>query len=180
MTHRGFSHVIYSDDHGTTWKLGGSAEQGGNESQVAELSDGKLLLNMRNHDRANKRRLVALSDDAGLTWKDQHHDQALIEPVCEGALERYTNGKVRSAILFSNPASETKRENLTLRASFDNGQTWPASRVLHAGPSAYSDLAILANGEIACLFEAGATNSNEAIVLTRFAFDQITPASAPK
>ena len=113
---------------------------------------------MRNHDRANKRRLVALSEDAGLTWKEQHHDQALIEPVCEGALE-VSRRATAAAILFSNPASETKRENLTVRASFDNGRTWPVSRVLQSGPSAYSDLAILANGEIACLFEAGATNS---------------------
>ena len=42
------SHVIYSDDHGATWKRGGTVAGGVNECQVAELSDGTLLLNMRN------------------------------------------------------------------------------------------------------------------------------------
>jgi sialidase-1 len=54
--------------------------------------------------------------------------------------------------------------NLTVRISFDEGQSWPGSRVLHAGPSAYSDLAILASGEFACLYEAGKSNPYESIV----------------
>jgi sialidase-1 len=60
-----------------------------------------------------------------------------------------------------------------VRASFDNGQTWPVSRVLHAGPSAYSDLAALSNGQIACLFEAGKTNAYESIIFCRFGPDSL-------
>ena len=39
------SHVVFSDDHGESWKIGGEAYTNGttNESQVAELSDGTLL-----------------------------------------------------------------------------------------------------------------------------------------
>ena len=62
---------------------------------------------------------------------------------------------------------------MTVRASFDEGQTWPVSRVLHAGPSAYSDLAVLADGQIACLYEAGSTNAYEKIVLSRFPLDSL-------
>ena len=54
-------------------------------------------------------------------------------------------------ILFSNPASAERREIMTVRASFDEGQMWTWSHTLHIGPSAYSDLAVLANGAIACL-----------------------------
>ncbi|HYI04213.1 MAG TPA: sialidase family protein, partial [Reyranella sp.] len=43
------SHVIFSDDAGRSWQIGGSADPGTNESQVVELADGRLLLNMRNH-----------------------------------------------------------------------------------------------------------------------------------
>ncbi len=43
------SHVIYSDDRGRTWQLGGSAGPLTNESQVVQRSDGSLLLNMRNY-----------------------------------------------------------------------------------------------------------------------------------
>jgi hypothetical protein len=39
------SHVIYSDHRGETWQIGGIAENQTNESAVAELKDGSLLLN---------------------------------------------------------------------------------------------------------------------------------------
>jgi sialidase-1 len=163
-----YSHVIYSDDHGETWQLGGSTPQHQvNECEVVELAGGGLLLNMRNYDRTKKNRQVATSEDGGLTWKDQRFDPALIEPICQAAIERYRwpTAETASVILFSNPASESGRVNMTLRASLDEGQTWPVSRVLHSGPSAYSDLAILANGAIACLYEAGQSHPYESIVL---------------
>lgn len=166
-----YSHVIYSDDHGKTWKLGGASPQHQvNECEVVELTGGRLLLNMRNYDRAKKARQVAVSDDGGATWKDQRFDAALLEPICQAALERYRwpDATQPGVILFSNPASATARVNLTVRASYDDAQTWPVARVLHAGPSAYSDLAVLANGQIACLYEAGVKSAYERIVLARF------------
>lgn len=175
-TKNGFSHIIYSDDHGQTWKLGGSTPKPGvNECEVVELKGGKLMLNMRSHDKTKKVRQVAVSNDGGLTWSDQHSDFTLVEPICQGAIHRYrwADGGKPGVILFSNPASKKKRANLTVRASFDDGQTWAASRVLHAGPSAYSDLAVLANRQIACLFEAGTTNANEGIIFSRFGLDSL-------
>ena len=184
-----YSHIIYSDDHGKSWKLGGSTpEQRVNECEVVELAASRLMLNMRNYDSAKQCRQVAVSEDGGLTWKDQHLDPTLIEPRCQAALERYSwpGPTNRSVLLFSNPASESKRVNLTVRASFDEGQTWPVSRVLHAGPAAYSDLAVLANGQIACLYEAGSTNAYEAIVFRSLPLASLQPgqsggaAGAPK
>jgi sialidase-1 len=116
---------------------------------------------MRNYDKAKKTRQTAVSDDGGLTWRDQRLDPTLIEPICQASIQRYrwADGTKPGVILFSNPASQKGRRNVTVRASFDDAQTWPVSRVLHAGPGAYSDLAVLANGQIACLFEAGVTNA---------------------
>jgi len=166
-----YSHIIYSDDHGESWKLGGSTPQHQvNECEVVELPDGRLMLNMRNYNRSKKNRQVALSGDGGVTWYDQRFDSALIEPICQAAVERLAwpgEGR-RSVILFSNPASRDGRVNMTVRASFDEGQSWSASRVLHAGPSAYSDLAVLSDGEIACLYEAGEEHPYESIVFARF------------
>ena len=52
-TRRYFSHVIFSDDRGATWRLGGTTERDQvNECEVVERRDGSLLLNMRNYDRA--------------------------------------------------------------------------------------------------------------------------------
>lgn len=170
-TERYYSHIIYSDDLGKSWQLGGSTpEHQVNECEAVELADGRLMLNMRNYDRSQKNRQVAVSDDGGLTWKDQRFDAALIEPICQAAIKRFSGSRAesKSAILFSNPASRDGRVNMTVRASFDEGQTWTASRVLHAGPSAYSDLAVLATGDIACLYEAGQSQPYESIVFAGF------------
>ncbi len=173
-----YSHVIYSDDHGTTWQLGGRTPRPRvNECQVAELPDGQLLLNMRNYDRTQTSRQRAISRDGGRSWQDQCFDPTLIEPICQAALARHSwpSPTNRSVILFSNPASRQERVNLTVRASFDEGQSWPVARVLHAGPAAYSDLAVLPNGEIACLYEAGRAHPYESIAFTKFTLDSLTP-----
>jgi sialidase-1 len=171
------SHVIVSDDNGATWRLGGVApNRGVNECAVVELADGRLVLNMRNYDKSIKARQVAFSDDGGTTWHDQRFDEALIEPVCQAAIDRlrWPEADVPGMLLFSNPASPTKRVRMTVRGSFDDGRSWPVSLLLHEGPAAYSDLAMLADGRIACLYEAGEKGSYETIRLARFNADTLT------
>ncbi len=161
------SHVIYSDDHGKTWKLGGTAPKPMvNECEVVELSDGKLLLNMRNYDKSIRARQVCFSKDGGLSWENQRHDKQLIEPICQASIRRYrwpAKGRP-GVILFSNPASTNKRDKLTIRASYDDGATWKHSRVLYSGGSAYSCLIILENQGIGNLYEQDGYKS---IVFTR-------------
>jgi sialidase-1 len=171
-----YSHIIYSDDHGKTWKLGGTTpDHQVNECGVVELADGRLLLNMRNYDRTTRKRQVAFSSDGGETWTGQRFAEALIEPICQASIRRYSwAGKGReNIILFSNPASDTARVNLTVRMSLDDGVTWPRHRVLHEGPGAYSDLAILKSGKIACLFECGEKSPYEQITLAIFTVGQV-------
>lgn len=165
-TRKYFSHIIYSDDRGKSWHIGGSTPQDKvNECSIAELPDGALMLNMRNYDRKEKSRKVSLSEDGGLTWGDIYPDRNLIEPICQASLLRYSyqeSGKSR--MLFSNPANKEKRLNMTLKISYDEGKTWEKSLVLFSGPSAYSDLVKLPDGSIGCLFEAGNENPYEGIV----------------
>lgn len=171
-----YSHVIYSDNHGQTWKRGGSTPQHQvNECEVVEISGGRLLLNMRNYDRTQRTRQQAISADGGLTWIDQRHVPELLEPICQASIRRlaWPGENRRSVILFSNPAS-TKRERLTVRASFDEGQTWPTSRLLNPRPSAYSCLAILPDDSIGILYEAGVKNPYENLVFARFHLDWLT------
>jgi sialidase-1 len=164
------SHVILSDDGGKTWELGGVVGPGCNESQVVELQDGRVMLNIRSY-RGQNRRLVAFSKDGGRTFSSPVADRQLIEPVCQASILRYP-GK-RGGILFSNPAS-TRREKLTVRLSRDEGKTWPHAGVLHAGPAAYSCLAVLPDGMIACLYERGTRDAYETITCARFALDWLT------
>jgi sialidase-1 len=160
---KSYSHVIYSDDDGKRWKLGGIAQEGTNESTVAELSNGDLLLNMRSSGKG-KARQVAISTNGGKRWKDEHSDTTLIEPVCEGSLIDYRFSGKKGCLVFSNPASRTGRRNMTVRLSYDDGKTWPVQKVLYEGPSAYSCLTVLPDGHIGCLYEAGVKKPYEGIV----------------
>jgi sialidase-1 len=156
-----YSHVIYSDDRGTTWKIGGIAEEKTNESAIVQTSRGELVLNMRSYHGQN-RRAVQRSSDGGVTFGPLELDQTLIEPVCEASM--IAVGKL---ILFSNPAATT-RTNMTVRMSSDGARTWSASRVLWEGPSAYSSLAPLRNGGIGLLYELGTARPYERIALAVF------------
>lgn len=167
-TKRYFSHAIFSDDGGATWQRGASTPQDQvNECAVVERADGTLLLNMRNYDRSQRTRQIAFSDDGGATWRDQRHDPALVEPICQASLARDAGGR----LLFSNPASKDARTHLTVRLSTDDGATWSHRTLLHAGPSAYSQLVVLGDGRVACLFEAGESSPYEAIVWLPVTFD---------
>ncbi|MBN1817126.1 MAG: exo-alpha-sialidase [Sedimentisphaerales bacterium] len=168
-----YSHIIYSDDHGKTWILGGRtpADQV-NECQVVELTDGTLMLNMRNYHRGPKSRAVSTSADGGLTWSKIAYDEQLPEPRCQASLISYQPKEQDPLILlFSNPAHTDQRVNMTVRASLDEGQTWPIAHTLHPGPAAYSCLASLPGGDITCFYEAGRENPYETIVFHRFTMD---------
>ena len=115
-----------------------------NECEVVEISGGRLLLNMRSYSPDERARQVALSADGGMSWADQRPDPALIEPICQASIIAYPDDERPAGplLLFANPASASERVNMTLRGSADEGATWPSRIALHAGPSAYSDLAV--------------------------------------
>ncbi len=153
-----FSHVIYSDNGGLTWELGGSTpEDQVNECELVELADppGRLMLNMRNYDRDNRTRQTALSDDGGLTWHTQKHDPVLIEPICQASIRRlsWPSGDAGNVILFANPASQKGREKMTVRVSCDDAATWAHSKLINEGFSAYSCLERLDDKNAGLLYE---------------------------
>ena len=171
------SHVFYSDDQGQTWILGGTVDQHTDECQVVELSDGTLMINMRNYwgrdgkqPDKDRMRAVAISRNGGATWEDLRFDETLIEPICQGSFLQYATEQDtgHNPLLFSNPASKTTRHRLTVRLSQDEGKTWPVAKLLHEGPSAYSCLTVLPDGSIGCLYEGGENDAYEKIIFVRF------------
>jgi sialidase-1 len=155
-------YAAFSDDAGRTWHYGETAPEGtkghANEVQFVELNDGSVILNARNQG-GDKLRKIAISRDGGQTWSETRDDAALIEPVCQASLLRHpgTGDPAKDVFLFSNPASQANRTNGTIRLSRDEGKSWPVARTLYPGSFAYSCLASLPDGSIACLFERDGT-----------------------
>jgi sialidase-1 len=167
---RYYSHIIFSDDHGKTWQLGGRTPQDQvNECEVVELTGQRLLLNMRNYDRTKQTRQQAISRDGGATWAGQRHVPELVEPICQASIRRLTWPEAgRSGLLlFSNPAS-LKREKLTVYTSADEGSSWRPLLQLHGGPAAYSCLVALSATDAGCLYERGDKRAYERITFARF------------
>ncbi len=162
------SHLVYSEDHGKSWHLGASAADGTNESQVVELSDGRLLHNMRNHPPKpeGNYRANATSSDGGRTLSEVTYDRTLIEPPAQASILAVRgDASGRPLIVFANPAS-ARRERMTLRISDDDARTWRVSKVVHAGPAAYSCLVDL-GGDIGLLYERGTASAYETITFAR-------------
>ncbi|MBM4086216.1 MAG: exo-alpha-sialidase [Planctomycetes bacterium] len=164
--------VIYSDDHGQTWQMGGEVGPGMSESQVVELADGTLILNMRS-TRGKHRRAIATSADGGKSWSPLRDEPTLIEPVCQGSFIRYTLAAERgkNRLLFCNPGSEQSRVNGAVRLSYDEGQTWPVAKTLVPGSFAYCCLTVLSDMTIGCLYE---TDNYRRICFARFTLEWLT------
>jgi len=169
---KGYSHVIYSDDAGTTWKIGGISPTialNPNESTVAELSDNRLMLNMRVSNNGNLR-MKSTSSNGGLTWTTPVNAVGLVDPVCQGSLINTAPGS-QHALYFSNPAA-TSRTNMTIKQSVDNGETWPKAYSVFKGPSGYSDLVILSADSIGILHEGGLQRYTDGIAYKNVGINQ--------
>jgi sialidase-1 len=160
--------VIYSEDGGKRWERGeivAAHPQPANPSETAavELADGRVMLNLR-HEGPERRRGVSVSPDGATRWSPVRFDPALPEPVCMGSLIRLSMRpeQDRNRILFSNPHNpdSNERRNLTVKLSYDEGETWPVAKAIEPGTSGYSDLAVGPDERIYCFYERGGAGAS--------------------
>lgn len=130
------STIIYSKDQGKTWKIGSGAKPDTTESQIVELEDGSLMLNMRDNRNRNSSdgqhgRSVAITTDLGKTWTEHPTSRkALKESACMASLIAFENQDKEQVLFFSNPNTTEGRTNMTIKTSFDQGMTWPKDNQL--------------------------------------------------
>lgn len=164
--------VFKSKNHGKSWRLLENPVGKIDESKIVELVDNRLLVNARVNKKGS--RGVFISSDNGKTWQEQKNAQQLIDPSCNGSIIRYTSTKDgfdKDRLLFVNPKSGKKRENLTVRISYDEGKTWSKGKTIYKGSAAYSTLTILQNGDIGLFFEKDGYTKN---VFTSFSLEWLT------
>lgn len=145
------AHSLYSDDFGKTWKIGAISSDGGNESQIAEAGKDLLYHTIRMQSHRQGMRGSRYSTDGAVEWTETKHDNALHGSRCQASVVRDYSKKSR--LIFANPAKHKKREGMTIRVSENAGKTWPYRKLVFENSSAYSDLAICKNGDVAILFE---------------------------
>lgn len=180
------SFFIYSEDHGKTWKPSPPPIAGDNpwttESQVAELTDGGILISMRNHDVRKQRawsvftRSPATGKLDGGIWSPVI--LALDDPTCAAGLVHYPPKKLgEDVVLFSNPASKSARKRMTVHLSRDGGKTWPVSKLVDERPASYSCLTVLSDGSVGLLYEAGDKYAAAELVFARFSLNWLASGS---
>lgn len=173
------SYVFYSDDHGTTWAIGGTLTSNqSDECEVVELHDGTVYMNARSRQN-QKKRAVSISRDEGQTWSPITFDPLLPEPSCQGALIRFrhrTSSQAGSLVLVF-PRNPSARQTLTVHLSHDEGLTWGLQRPIYTGPAAYSDLTVSADQEVLCLFEK---DNYSSLSLARFNLSWIMESKKDK
>lgn len=168
-------HTIYSDDHGETWKLGGSpqfdrATVGSmSESQLFELPGGTLQVFART---VKSRIATAYSKDGGETWTNGALDDRLLLASGSGCqlsvinYDGYIDGK--RAVILSAPVESSRRHGVIriglINDDISNGEEYPEIDwkyqfdVTKTGVYfAYSCLTQLPNADVGILYEQGNT-----------------------
>jgi sialidase-1 len=187
--------TIYSDDQGKTWHAGEIAVPctdewiNPNETVAIELADGRVMLNVRSESKAH-RRLVTVSKDGATGWSTPKFDDALLEPICMGAIVRYSTAETggKNRILFSNPDNLSKaggkeepgknrdRKNVSVKVSYDEGGTWAVNKSVEEGFSAYSDIAVTHAGTILCFYGRSSKGgfAGDRLTVARFNLEWLT------
>ena len=154
------SSFIYSDDRGATWQRGGICGYGTGEVQITELTDGSLLASMRPSGAGSGYRWFSKSTDGGVTWSalfrfNNTAPYPVADPTCQGSIFRLstTEDSNTNRLVHANCDSTSSRVKMTVRTSYDEGTTWPVSRLVYTSTAGYSALARLATGDIGLLYE---------------------------
>lgn len=174
------STIIYSRDHGLTWKCGTAAYPDTTEAQVVEVEPGVLMLNCRYNRKSA--RVVMTTSDMGETWVEHSTSQrSLIEPgACMASLidvDREVGRDMGGWLLFSNPDSLRGRNRITIKASNDGGRTWPKEHRLLLDEqisAGYSCMSMIDDSMIGILYEG----SQAHLTFQRIPLKEITDRTA--
>ena len=174
------SRIIYSDDHGKTWHMGGGVNDHrtltdgtvidsstmsnyyaqNTESSVVQLNNGDLKLFMRGLTGDLQ---VATSKDGGVTWENDIKRYADVKDVYVQLAAIHTMHDGKEYIVLSNAGGPGRFNGLVHLARVEeNGElTWLKHNPIQSGKFAYNSIQDLGNGEYGLLYEHADNNQNE-------------------
>lgn len=150
--------IIYSDDHGITWKVGAIAPANSNESSVALDGNGDIYMSWRTADYtlSDDTRGWSRSVDDGLTFGNSGYQSELVNSMVHAGLSSFADSSGRTILVFSNPKGPN-RTNMNIRISEDNGYTWSNGVRINTSYAGYSDIAVVGD-KVCCIYEADTFN----------------------
>jgi len=154
------AHGFYTDDHGKTFGISESVDiPGSNESIAAEMPNDRMIMSIRNQKGDIRQRILAYSSDGGQTWDEVRFENELPDPVCQGSILSYSESD-QFILIQSNNADTLNRNNLSLKFSYDQGETWPKTKLIDgisdpgkSSYTAYSDLVKLGSSGLGIIYE---------------------------
>ncbi|WP_447943343.1 sialidase family protein [Microbacterium aurum] len=169
--------AAFSDDHGDTWTLGTPVGGGTNESAIAALADGSLLL----HSRGTPTRLAARSFDGGASWTTVAPVRELPDPSDNGSLLVVAGDLSTGVVLVATSNLDPEmRRNTAVSLSYDRGASWPHQHVICEGSSGYSCAVELPNGHLGVLYEREGYSEIVFTVLSRAEVEASGPIDAER
>jgi sialidase-1 len=193
--------LMYSDDHGATWKVGGvmlkDVDAINGEVTLAETGDGEVYVNSRNGaskvvirakaagEKAElpqgiipHRRIYSRSKDGGESFYEEGCHEELFDGPCNAGLTWLpANG---GALLFTAPAVQN-RSRLTGYISRDAGRTWITGAVISEKSGGYADNAVLPDQTILTLYENGRNPEQPlGLLLARYNLEWLMAKKAPE
>ena len=167
--------LLYSDDHGRSWRIGAVSPYFSDELSVAETPDRGIYANYRLNNRTPKDlvRVYGLSLDQGESFSETGLQDNMSVVNCHAGLCRHPE---RGVLLYSGPVGpegHMLRTVLTVRVSYDGGRSWPLAKVLTEGSAEYSDLAVGPDGTILCLYGVDTFREGSRMDVARFNLEWI-------
>ncbi len=176
------THLFWSDDNGETWHITPSVfPQTTNETAVAELSDGSILVNSRNPEGYRALNLcMDFKAEGSLTWQGMiYHPELPDANCCGGMISVDLDGLpfgllnvncANNTVLMENSTSMYKRTNVTVKCSFDDGQTFEKELRISTDKGGYCDLAVDSQGKVYVIWEE---NYGTNVHLTTFSYEDV-------